>query len=56
MAQALSEEEFHRMQLLELRTQNYQLSDDLRKNTTELNAVRLKTVTLEKDYIKAQKV
>ncbi|RXM33776.1 GRIP1-associated protein 1 [Acipenser ruthenus] len=35
MAQALSEEEFHRMQaqLLELRTQNYQLSDDLRKNT-----------------------
>uniref|UniRef100_A0A8C8F525 GRIP1 associated protein 1 n=1 Tax=Oncorhynchus tshawytscha TaxID=74940 RepID=A0A8C8F525_ONCTS len=42
-------------QLLELRTQNYQLSDDLRKNTTELNAVRLKTVTLEKDYIKAQK-
>uniref|UniRef100_A0A8C8MLM1 GRIP1-associated protein 1 n=1 Tax=Oncorhynchus tshawytscha TaxID=74940 RepID=A0A8C8MLM1_ONCTS len=57
MAQALSEEEFHRMQaqLLELRTQNYQLSDDLRKNTTELNAVRLKTVTLEKDYIKAQK-
>ncbi|XP_070964529.1 GRIP1-associated protein 1 isoform X2 [Oncorhynchus clarkii lewisi] len=57
MAQALSEEEFHRMQaqLLELRTQNYQLSDDLRKNTTELNAVRLKTVTLEKDHIKAQK-
>ncbi|XP_071205135.1 GRIP1-associated protein 1-like isoform X3 [Salvelinus alpinus] len=57
MAQALSEEEFHRMQaqLLELRTQNYQLSDDLRKNTTELNSVRLKTVTLEKDYIKAQK-
>ncbi|XP_045065427.1 GRIP1-associated protein 1 isoform X2 [Coregonus clupeaformis] len=57
MAQALSEEEFHRMQaqLLELRTQNYQLSDDLRKNTAELNAVRQKTVTLEKDYIKAQK-
>uniref|UniRef100_A0A4W5KKV2 GRIP1 associated protein 1 n=1 Tax=Hucho hucho TaxID=62062 RepID=A0A4W5KKV2_9TELE len=57
MAQALSEEEFHRMQaqLLELRTQNYQLSDDLRKNTAELNVVRLKTVTLEKDYIKAQK-
>ncbi|KAJ8016573.1 hypothetical protein DPEC_G00008640 [Dallia pectoralis] len=57
MAQALSEEEFHRMQaqLLELRTQNYQLSDDLRKNTAELNAVRLKSVTLEKDYIKAQK-
>ncbi|KAG9332710.1 hypothetical protein JZ751_014809 [Albula glossodonta] len=57
MAQALSEEEFHRMQaqLLELRTQNYQLSDDLRKNTAELNAVRQKISTLEKDYIKAQK-
>ncbi|KAL1021167.1 hypothetical protein UPYG_G00009680 [Umbra pygmaea] len=57
MAQALSEEEFHRMQaqLLELRTQNYQLSDDLRKNTAELNAVRLKSANLEKDYIKAQK-
>ncbi|XP_063064779.1 GRIP1-associated protein 1 isoform X1 [Engraulis encrasicolus] len=57
MAQALSEEEFHRMQaqLLELRTQNYQLSDDLRKNTAELNNVKQKTSTLEKDYIKAQK-
>ncbi|MCJ8734721.1 hypothetical protein PDJAM_G00238640 [Pangasius djambal] len=57
MAQALSEEEFHRMQaqLLELRTQNYQLSDDLRKNTAELNNVRQKILTLEKDYLKAQK-
>ncbi|XP_059379223.1 GRIP1-associated protein 1-like isoform X5 [Carassius carassius] len=57
MAQALSEEEFHRMQaqLLELRTQNYQLSDDLRKNTAELNSVRQKTSNLEKDYVKAQK-
>uniref|UniRef100_A0AAY4DKN0 GRIP1-associated protein 1 n=1 Tax=Denticeps clupeoides TaxID=299321 RepID=A0AAY4DKN0_9TELE len=42
-------------QLLELRTQNYQLSDDLRKNTAELSNVRQKTLTLEKDYIKAQK-
>lgn len=42
-------------QLLELRTQNYQLSDDLRKNTTELNAVRQKNVVLERDFIKAQK-
>ncbi|KAK3540365.1 hypothetical protein QTP70_030116 [Hemibagrus guttatus] len=42
-------------QLLELRTQNYQLSDDLRKNTAELNNVRQKTLTLEKDYLKAQK-
>lgn len=57
MSQALSEEEFHRMQaqLLELRTQNYQLSDDLRKNTAELNAVRQKNVVLERDFIKAQK-
>ncbi|XP_051758920.1 GRIP1-associated protein 1 isoform X3 [Ctenopharyngodon idella] len=57
MAQALSEEEFHRMQaqLLELRTQNYHLSDELRKNTAELNSVRLKTSNLEKDFIKAQK-
>uniref|UniRef100_A0A671U6N8 GRIP1 associated protein 1 n=1 Tax=Sparus aurata TaxID=8175 RepID=A0A671U6N8_SPAAU len=42
-------------QLLELRTQNYQLSDDLRKNSTELNAVRQKNVVLERDFIKAQK-
>ncbi|XP_040903164.1 GRIP1-associated protein 1 isoform X3 [Toxotes jaculatrix] len=57
MSQALSEEEFHRMQaqLLELRTQNYQLSDDLRKNTAELNAVRQKNVVLERDFLKAQK-
>ncbi|XP_055023668.2 GRIP1-associated protein 1 isoform X1 [Misgurnus anguillicaudatus] len=57
MAQALSEEEFHRMQaqLLELRTQNYQLSDELRKNTAELNSVRQKISTLEKDYVKAQR-
>ncbi|XP_071314810.1 GRIP1-associated protein 1 isoform X2 [Trachinotus anak] len=57
MSQALSEEEFHRMQaqLLELRTQNYQLSDDLRKNTAELNAIRQKNVALERDFVKAQK-
>uniref|UniRef100_A0A1A8H8E2 GRIP1 associated protein 1 n=1 Tax=Nothobranchius korthausae TaxID=1143690 RepID=A0A1A8H8E2_9TELE len=57
MSQALSEEEFHRMQaqLLELRTQNYQLSDDLRKNTAELSVVRQKNGNLERDLIKAQK-
>ncbi|KAM4738166.1 GRIP1-associated protein 1 isoform 2-T2 [Anableps anableps] len=57
VSQALSEEEFHRMQaqLLELRTQNYQLSDDLRKNAAELNAVRQKHGVLERDFIKAQK-
>ncbi|KAM9856081.1 GRIP1-associated protein 1 [Aulostomus maculatus] len=57
MSQALSEEEFHRMQaqLLELRTQNYQLSDDLRKNSAELNAVRQKNGVLERDFVKAQK-
>uniref|UniRef100_A0A8C5C724 GRIP1 associated protein 1 n=1 Tax=Gadus morhua TaxID=8049 RepID=A0A8C5C724_GADMO len=58
MAQALSEEEFHRMQaqLLELRTQNYQLSDDLRKNSAELGVLRQKTGVLERDLGKAQKV
>ncbi|KAM9751079.1 LOW QUALITY PROTEIN: GRIP1-associated protein 1 [Menidia menidia] len=57
MSQALSEEEFHRMQaqLLELRTQNYQLSDDLRKNSAELSAVRQKNAVLERDFTKAQK-
>ncbi|XP_075691120.1 GRIP1-associated protein 1 isoform X1 [Rhinoderma darwinii] len=57
MAQALSEDEFQRMQaqLLELRTQNYQLSDNLRKNNQELTFVRQKHVSLEKEFQKAQK-
>ncbi|KAM4020387.1 GRIP1-associated protein 1 isoform 2-T2 [Anomaloglossus baeobatrachus] len=57
MAQALSEDEFQRMQaqLLELRTQNYQLSDNLRKNTQELTSLRQKHVSMEKEYQKAQK-
>ncbi|XP_041093063.1 GRIP1-associated protein 1-like [Polyodon spathula] len=57
MAQAASEEEFHRMQaqLLELRTQNYQQSDDLSKNTAELNASRQKNFSKEKDLTKALK-
>ncbi|XP_034021500.1 GRIP1-associated protein 1-like, partial [Thalassophryne amazonica] len=57
MSQSLSEEEFHRMQaqLLELRTQNYQLSDDIRKNSAELNVVRQKNIALERDFVKAQK-
>ncbi|XP_054624008.1 GRIP1-associated protein 1 isoform X2 [Dunckerocampus dactyliophorus] len=57
MSQALSEEEFHRMQaqLLELRTHNYQQSDDLRKNSAELSALRHKNVVLERDFAKAQK-
>ncbi|XP_077581269.1 GRIP1-associated protein 1 isoform X3 [Stigmatopora nigra] len=57
MSQALSEEEFHRMQaqLLELRTRNYQLSDDLRKNSTELSTLRQKNGVLERDFVKAQK-
>ncbi|XP_058873064.1 GRIP1-associated protein 1-like isoform X1 [Acipenser ruthenus] len=57
MAQPLSKEEFHRMQaqLLDLRTQNYQQSNDLRKNTAELNAFRQKTFTQEKDLTKALK-
>ncbi|XP_061470252.1 GRIP1-associated protein 1 isoform X4 [Rhineura floridana] len=57
MAQALSEEEFERMQaqLLELRTQNYQLSDELRKNTAELNGLRQRVTYLDKEFAKAQK-
>ncbi|XP_013911521.1 PREDICTED: GRIP1-associated protein 1-like [Thamnophis sirtalis] len=57
MAQALSEEEFERMQaqLLELRTQNYQLSDELRKNAVELNGLRQRVSCLDKDFAKAQK-
>ncbi|XP_054859404.1 GRIP1-associated protein 1 isoform X1 [Eublepharis macularius] len=57
MAQALSGEEFERMQaqLLELRTENYQLSDELRKNTTELNGLRQRLVVLDKEFAKAQK-
>ncbi|XP_063150212.1 GRIP1-associated protein 1 isoform X2 [Candoia aspera] len=57
MAQALSEEEFERMQaqLLELRTQNYQLSDELRKNTAELKGLRQRVAYLDKEFAKAQK-
>ncbi|XP_069785211.1 GRIP1-associated protein 1 isoform X2 [Narcine bancroftii] len=57
MAQALSEEEFQRMQaqLLELRTQNYHLSDELRKQSAEVNTLRLKSTNIEKDLVKAQK-
>ncbi|KAM4818028.1 GRIP1-associated protein 1 isoform 1-T1 [Thomomys bottae] len=57
MAQALSEEEFQRMQaqLLELRTNNYQLSDELRKNGVELTSLRQKVVYLDKELNKAQK-
>uniref|UniRef100_A0A3B3X653 GRIP1 associated protein 1 n=1 Tax=Poecilia mexicana TaxID=48701 RepID=A0A3B3X653_9TELE len=57
MVPGRAESEFIAMaQLLELRTQNYQLSDDLRKNSAELNAVRLKLSVLERDLVKAQKV
>ncbi|NP_001346220.1 GRIP1-associated protein 1 isoform 5 [Mus musculus] len=73
MAQALSEEEFQRMQtqLLELRTNNYQLSDELRKNgvvpcyrlrlrfpafpAPELSSLRQKVAYLDKEFSKAQK-
>uniref|UniRef100_A0A8C6E241 GRIP1 associated protein 1 n=1 Tax=Moschus moschiferus TaxID=68415 RepID=A0A8C6E241_MOSMO len=58
MAQALSEEEFQRMQaqLLELRTNNYQLSDELRKNGVELTSLRQKVAYLDKEFNKAQKL
>ncbi|KAG8003050.1 hypothetical protein GBF38_015755 [Nibea albiflora] len=49
MSQALSEEEFHRMQV---RYERLRCSS----RHTELNAVRQKNVVLERDFIKAQKV
>uniref|UniRef100_A0A8D2IMM3 GRIP1 associated protein 1 n=1 Tax=Varanus komodoensis TaxID=61221 RepID=A0A8D2IMM3_VARKO len=50
----LSCDEF-KTQLLELRTQNYQLSDELRKNTAELNCLRQRVTVLDKEFAKAQK-
>uniref|UniRef100_H2UAU8 GRIP1 associated protein 1 n=1 Tax=Takifugu rubripes TaxID=31033 RepID=H2UAU8_TAKRU len=46
---------FYIYSLLKILTQNYKLSDDLRKTTAELHAVRQKNVGLERDFIKAQK-
>ncbi|XP_042098234.1 GRIP1-associated protein 1 isoform X1 [Ovis aries] len=42
-------------QLLELRTNNYQLSDELRKNGVELTSLRQKVAYLDKEFNKAQK-
>lgn len=42
-------------QLLELRTNNYQLSDELRKNGVELVSLRQKVAYLDKEFSKAQK-
>ncbi|XP_044539006.1 GRIP1-associated protein 1, partial [Gracilinanus agilis] len=42
-------------QLLELRTQNYQLSDELRKNGVELTSLRQRVVFLDKELARAQK-
>ncbi|CAM5173850.1 unnamed protein product [Eretmochelys imbricata] len=57
MAQALSAEEFQRLQaqLLELRTHNYQLSDELRKTGAELTGLRQRVTFLDKELAKAQK-
>ncbi|KAM7339285.1 hypothetical protein ACRRTK_002769 [Alexandromys fortis] len=44
-----------RTQLLELRTNNYQLSDELRKNGVELASLRQKVAYLDKEFTKAQK-
>uniref|UniRef100_A0A4W2FHA0 GRIP1 associated protein 1 n=1 Tax=Bos indicus x Bos taurus TaxID=30522 RepID=A0A4W2FHA0_BOBOX len=43
-------------QLLELRTNNYQLSDELRKNGVELTSLRQKVAYLDKEFSKAQKL
>lgn len=42
-------------QLLELRTNNYQLSDELRKNGVEIASLRQKVTYLDKEFSKAQK-
>lgn len=42
-------------QLLELRTENYRLSDQLRRSSTELAGLRQKVQTLDKDLAKANK-
>ncbi|XP_032297597.1 LOW QUALITY PROTEIN: GRIP1-associated protein 1 [Coturnix japonica] len=57
MAQALSAEEFERMQaqLLELRTENYRLSDQLRRSSAELAGLRQKVQAVEKELAKANK-
>ncbi|XP_065715677.1 GRIP1-associated protein 1 [Patagioenas fasciata] len=57
MAQALSAEEFQRLQgqLLELRTENYRLADELRKSGAELSGLRQRVQALDKDLAKANK-
>ncbi|PVD24800.1 hypothetical protein C0Q70_15286 [Pomacea canaliculata] len=57
MASALSEEEFHRMQLqlLELRTTNYELEGKCRKLERELTESSEKIETLDKELAKANK-
>ncbi|XP_033109256.1 GRIP1-associated protein 1-like isoform X1 [Anneissia japonica] len=58
MAQSLSDEEFNRMQaqLLELRTTNYQQSDQIRKYENELSTLQSRSSSLEKDLQKANKI
>ncbi|XP_006812622.1 GRIP1-associated protein 1-like [Saccoglossus kowalevskii] len=58
MAQSLSDEEFQRMQnrLLELRTANYQLADQCKKQLSEISTLKQTIGTLEKDLQKANKV
>ncbi|XP_077980738.1 GRIP1-associated protein 1-like [Glandiceps talaboti] len=57
MAQSLSDEEFQRMQdhLLELRTANYQLVDDNKRQSLELSTLRSTATSYEKELQKANK-
>ncbi|XP_076468922.1 GRIP1-associated protein 1-like [Babylonia areolata] len=57
MASALSEDEFHRMQLqlLELRTTNYELEGKCKKLERELGESTSKTESLDKELTKANK-
>ncbi|KAK2144332.1 hypothetical protein LSH36_766g02001 [Paralvinella palmiformis] len=58
MASALSEDEFHRMQLqlLELRTENYKVTDHCKRQERELNELRTLYETKDKELLKATKV
>ncbi|KAF6019328.1 GRIPAP1 [Bugula neritina] len=53
----LSEEEFHRLQLqlIELRTENYQLTDKCKKHENELSSLNIQYVNLDKEFQRASK-
>ncbi|XP_076803219.1 GRIP1-associated protein 1-like isoform X2 [Clavelina lepadiformis] len=58
MAQSLSDEEFHRMQLqlIEMRTENYKLKDENKKQALKLKDLAEKEVRLDKELNKQTKM